>query len=91
MWTLQIIEYYQHQPKARTVLRGISEYTGFLGGAVGERPNGEGYYVQAFFRAGEPYPIVEDVKAKMDNLPDGAKYVYVPHLLQKWYGFTEAN
>lgn len=89
MWTLQIIEPYSNRNHAREAMRALSEHAGFLGGNYGEQ--GTGYYVQAFFSAGTPWPIDPNVRRDVDNLPDGAKYVFVPDLLQKWYGFTEAN
>ncbi len=88
MWTLQIIEYYEHSSDARNAVHSIAEHPGYLGGTRSQRPNGEGYYIQAFFRPPVELPIDHP---RMTNLPDGAKLVYVPDLLQKWYGFTEAN
>ena len=89
MWTLQIIEYYEYESNAEEALENLTAHPGYLGGTTGERPGGAGYYIQAFFRTDQKFS--GPGSDRMDSLPDGAKLVFVPALLQEWYGFTEAT
>ena len=90
MWTLQVTEPFLAQHKAEEALESLRAMTGFLGGTYGEQNNGH-FYVQAFFRAGTPDLEVDGPEYRMDSLPGGTKHVFVPPVLQRWYGFTEAT
>jgi hypothetical protein len=68
MWTLQVTEYYRRQHDANTALRIIADHTGYLGGTMGERANGEGFYIQAFFRAGQLPRLDPDNRERTDYL-----------------------
>ncbi len=89
MWTLQVTEPFSYETDAREALKTAAEQVGFLGGTYGEQA--DGYYVQVFFSADKPLPFPQDIQEPMDSLPDGAKHVFVPPILQWWYGFMEAN
>jgi hypothetical protein len=88
MWTLQIIEPFYTEEEAKDALRNLNKMSGFLGGTYICKPDAY-FHVQAFFRADKPSPDI--LEFSMDSLPDGAKHVFVPPALQRWYGFTEAK
>lgn len=87
MWTLQITEPFSTKTDAKEALDAATEHPGFLGGTYGEYPGSDGYYVQVFFSADKPSPDI--LEFSMDSLPDGAKHVFIPPVLQRWYGFKE--
>ena len=92
MWTLQLSSYHAFEQQAQNRLFTFKDATGFLGGNVTETADtndGGTFRMQAFFLASKPSPDV--LEFSMDSLPDGAKHVFVPPVLQRWYGFTEAN
>ena len=89
MWTLQLTEPFSTESEAQWALKEAAGHDGFLGGTYGEQA--PGYYVQMFFSADTPDLEVDGPEYRMDSLPDGAKHVFVPPVLQRWYGFTEAT
>lgn len=88
MWTLQVIESYPTEDDADEALEGLEAMPGCLGATVTCSADGL-FCVHGFFGANQPNPYRVDVK--MNNLPDGAKHVFVPEILQRWYGFKEVE